>query len=72
MSRDLCAEKQRLLNAYEAATADFSSQLTTLNRGIGTTSKERYEHLRRAVDEARVRSEQARLALERHVGEHAC
>jgi hypothetical protein len=67
-----CAEKGLLLEAYRAATAAFSDQLTMLNEKIGTSSKAEYEALRRSVDGARVKSEEARLALERHVGEHGC
>ena len=67
-----CEEKRALLNAYHSATAVFSQQLTNLHAQIGTSSKGEYESMRRSVDEARVRSEETRLALDRHVAEHGC
>ena len=69
---DYCEQKRRLLADYDAATAAFSGLVSTLNRQIGTSSRAAYEELRRSVDEARVRSEQARLALESHVAQHGC
>jgi hypothetical protein len=62
-----CDHKRQLLDAYRAATTAFSSRLPLLNDRMGTSSRDEYERLRRQVDEARVSSEQARLALERHV-----
>jgi hypothetical protein len=67
-----CLEKRRLLEAYQAATASFSRQLTILNERLGTSPRDEYDSLRRAVDTERVRSEQARLALEQHVADHDC
>jgi hypothetical protein len=67
-----CADKRRLLDEYRSATASFSATLILLNERIGTSSSEQYEALRRTVDIERVNSEQARLALERHVAEHQC
>lgn len=67
-----CPDKARLLEAYRAATAEFSQLLTTLHQQIGTLSKDHYASLRRSVDDARVMSEQARLVLERHIAQHDC
>jgi hypothetical protein len=67
-----CEEKPRLLGDYDAATAAFSESVSALNRQTGTSSREAYEQLRRSVDDARVKSEQARLALEAHVNDHRC
>jgi hypothetical protein len=39
---------------------------------VGTSTKDEYVRLQLLVDEARVKSEQSRLALERHVTEHKC
>jgi hypothetical protein len=41
-------------------------------RDLGTSAKEDYERLDRAATEARVKSEQARLALEQHIAAHRC
>ena len=69
---DQCEQKRRLLAEYDSTTRTFSACVSDLNRQIGTSSREAYEQLRRSVDEARVRSEQARLALEAHVAQHGC
>jgi len=67
-----CIEKRRLVETYQQATASFSRQLTILNERLGTSPRDEYDSLRRAVDTERVRSEQARLALEQHVADHGC
>ena len=67
-----CEEKARLAKEYEAATSKFSEEVRELQRRIGTSPKEEYDRLERASNEARVRSEQARLALEQHIAAHRC
>ena len=67
-----CIEKRRLVETYQQATARFSKQLTILNGRLGTSPRDEYDELRSAVDTERVRSEQARLALEQHVADHGC
>jgi hypothetical protein len=39
---------------------------------MGTVTKPVYEELDRAANEARVKSELARLELERHTAQHRC
>jgi hypothetical protein len=67
-----CEEKQLLGSEYEAATKNFSRTVSELQQNMGVSSKAEYERLARASDEARVKSEQARLALEQHVSAHGC
>ena len=67
-----CEEKQRLGLEYEMATKRFSQAVSELQQKMGVSTKPEYERLSRIADEARVRSEQARLALEQHVGAHLC
>ena len=67
-----CEEKARLAATYESATGKFSAAVTELNQRIGICQKEEYERLDRAANESRVRSEQARLALEQHIAAHRC
>jgi hypothetical protein len=67
-----CDVKLRLTFQYEAATVSFSEAVTELRRKIGITTKEEYEQLGRMANDARVKSEQARLALEQHIAEHCC
>jgi hypothetical protein len=57
---------------YEAATSGFSGAVKELHRKIGTSPKEEYKRLERISNEARVKSEQARLALEQHVAAYRC
>src|ERR1700677_4387905 len=61
-----CEEKGRLLRQYDDATLAFSNAVQELRRKIGTSPKDEYERLERISSEARVKSVQARLALEQH------
>jgi hypothetical protein len=67
-----CTEKRRLAQEYEAATAKFAEAVRQLQQQIGTSPRSEYERLQRVSDEARVKSEQARRALEQHVAFHDC
>lgn len=67
-----CDEKTRLATEYEDATTKFSHAVTELRQKTGVSPKEEYERLDRAANEARVKSEQARLALEQHIAAHRC
>jgi hypothetical protein len=67
-----CEEKARLAMEYETATSKFSEAVGELRRKMGTSPKDEYDRLERASNEARVRSEQARLALEQHTAAHRC
>ena len=62
-----CVEKTRLAAEYEVATGKFAAAVTELRRRIGISPEEEYRRLDRAANEARVKSEQARLALELHM-----
>jgi hypothetical protein len=67
-----CGEKAQLMSDYEAATAKFFAAKGELRRKMGTVAKAGYERLDRAANEARVKSEQARLAIEQHIAAHRC
>jgi hypothetical protein len=69
---DGCEEKFRLLRAYNDATRGFSERVAALNAKIGVTPKHEYDLLERGVEDARLTSEQARIAFERHVVDHGC
>ena len=62
-----CAEKTRLLAEYSDATAAFSIAVQELRMKIETSSREEHQRLERVTLEARMKSEQAKLALEEHV-----
>ena len=68
----VCEEKMRLVSEFEAATKKFAEAVSELQYKMGTSQKADYERLGHATDEARVKSEQARLALEQHVVAHGC
>jgi hypothetical protein len=68
----MCEEKTRLTEVYGDATEKFSHLVNELQQKVGKSLKEEYERLRRASEEWRVHSEQARLALEQHVAAHKC
>jgi hypothetical protein len=68
----VCEEKERLMSEYREATERFSAAVTHLQRKMGTSSLTDYQRLQRIADEARLKSEQARLALEGHVATHQC
>jgi hypothetical protein len=67
-----CEEKARLLRKYNVPTAGFSETVKELHRRMGTTPKEEYIRLTQISNEARLQSEQARLALEQHIAVHGC
>ncbi len=67
-----CEEKERLAQEYEASTVKFADAVRQLKERIGTSTKPEYEQLQRVSDEARLKSEQARLALEQHMSAHNC
>ena len=68
----VCVEKQRLAMEYDSETTKFAAAVSDLQQKMGTSPKSAYERLSRAADEARVKSERARLALEQHVAAHGC
>ena len=68
----LCEEKNLMARDYDAATARFSEAVSELRRKMGTSLKEDYERLARNCDDARMKSELARLAREKHIADHHC
>ncbi len=67
-----CEEKGRLAAEFERSTTKFSEVVSQLRKKMGISAQEAYEKLDRASNEARVKSEQARLALEQHIIAHRC
>jgi hypothetical protein len=57
---------------YNVATVEFSETVKELHQRIGTSPKEEYKRLGQISNEARVKSEQARQALEQHIAAHGC
>ncbi len=69
---DLCPTKERLLEEYDRATEKYLKALHELRANMATSAKAVYDRLLRASEDARALSEQARIALERHVAQHGC
>ena len=67
-----CLEKARLLDAFMAATSEYSRVINVLSRRMGVLLKSQYAAIRAFSETARLRSEAARLNFERHVAEHGC
>jgi hypothetical protein len=67
-----CEEKSRLAQDYDSETAKFADAVRQLQRRIGTSTRAQYDRLQRISDEARLKSEQARLTLEQHMAAHDC
>jgi hypothetical protein len=67
-----CEEKTRLMSEYETATAKLSAAVREFRGRMSTVPKAEYERLNRAVNEGRLKSEQARLAVRRHIAAHEC
>jgi hypothetical protein len=67
-----CEEKTRLVQEYQMATQGFANAVTEPQRRMGTSAKEEYERLTRVADEARLKAEHARIALEQHAAAHRC
>jgi hypothetical protein len=65
----ICEDKAHRLKQYADATLAFSNAVQGLLRA---RPKEEYLRLERVSHEARVKSEQTRLALELHVATHRC
>jgi len=53
-------------------TKKFANAVSDLHQRMGTSPKLEYERLQRVSDDARVKSEQTRIALETHIAAHEC
>ena len=67
-----CEEKIRLMSEYETATAKLSAAVEEFRGRMSTVPKAEYERLNRAVNGARLKSGQARLAVKQHIAAHEC
>jgi hypothetical protein len=67
-----CERKTRLVAEYETATGKFAAAVSELQQKMGTSLKEDYARLALAANEARLKSEQTRLAPEQHIAAHGC
>jgi len=67
-----CVEKLRLVDAYRKATECLLTSLTQLHTKMGTVERDEYDRLRRITEDDRMKADQARLEMERHIADHRC
>ena len=67
-----CEEKERLINVYAKASAELADAVAALRKEEGISTKEQYDTLCRASEDAHMRNEQAKLSFERHSQDHKC
>ena len=68
----VCEEKMRLLAQHQEAVGNFERVEAQLHEKIGTSSKEEFQRLQQAVDQAWATANTARTALEQHIRDHGC
>jgi hypothetical protein len=68
----MCEQHDELLATYQKAVALFSTTLDALQAGRATIARGEYERMRSYVEQTRLKAEDARVDLERHVAEHGC
>jgi len=65
-----CEERATLFFEYESAVAEYSRTVTFLYKRIGTLPRDVYKETDEFCDQARVRAEDCRIALEEHTLRH--
>jgi hypothetical protein len=63
-----CEEKSRLIEEHSRVALAYARAARALRAKTGTRSAEDQQ----ALDEARITSQEARAAVERHIAEHGC
>jgi hypothetical protein len=69
---DDCNEKTRLVEEYRESVRLYDSAVSALVEDRPRVTREAYHRLVAYSEQARERSEQARLVLEKHVLKHGC
>jgi hypothetical protein len=67
----VCREKQRLIHTYNTEAAALARSVEAL-AALDGDPRDAYGDLWRLAGEGHLRSQQARLAVERHAAEHGC
>jgi hypothetical protein len=69
---NVCPERGRLVDLLTLASSHYASLANLLSTDMGTLPKDEYAPRRRAVEEARILAQSARVALHAHTAEHGC
>jgi hypothetical protein len=67
-----CEEQSKLLSAYRRAVSHYSTAVEAMEAASETVNNAEYLRMRGYVEQSRVISEQARIALDHHLSEHGC
>ena len=67
-----CEEKSRLIRDHHEAALAYSKAARTFKNLTELLPSDQLEQSRTAVESARIKSEQARLAVASHTVEHGC
>ena len=68
----VCREHMRLIQAYQEVVSLYCTTLHALDLARPTVSNEEYKRMTGYVEQCREHSEQARIALRKHLEEHGC
>ena len=72
-SKNICTKKLALLNECAALTRAYSRDVTSLQKIAAKALTDGvYARFKQTAEAARVESEKARIAFDRHVAEHGC
>ena len=69
---DVCEERQRLLNAFEDASAAYSAAVTDLRRNVEVLPEPEYERAYEESERLRLAAREAEDALHGHIRKHGC
>jgi hypothetical protein len=67
-----CKKKELLWVKYGEAIARFAEIVVKLQKQMGVLSKAEYDLRLQLAEDARIKSEEARIEFDRHVREHQC
>ena len=68
----VCAQRLRLMAAYEAAMSLYFTTLNALDLARSTVSVDEYKRMAGYVEQRRQGSDMALFALDKHMQEHHC
>jgi hypothetical protein len=68
----MCEEHAKLFNDYLQSVATFSTTMDAMAAAGASVPRHEYERLAEYVEQARLKSDQARADLQRHATEHGC